>query len=148
MGPAYFPTVLGALLIVIGAIAVIRPSSSMAPRSARFAYQGACADPWISSLVRIYRSRSRPGRSCAFARYHQRLREHTLPLGTDDRVGRGSRDLLYSGFRDRAGRAITDPRALVGGRLIAKTASLMDLIANIQLGFPNCAHLQSICFTA
>ena len=50
MGPAYFPTVLGALLIVIGAIAVIRAFHRRWHAHRRLRLQGACADSRLQSF--------------------------------------------------------------------------------------------------
>ena len=72
MGPAYFPTILGGLLVGIGMISVIR--SLIVPwysdRGVRV--QGAESGKRVGSCVRVHRARRGIGGCFTVARHHQR----------------------------------------------------------------------------
>ena len=83
MGPAYFPNILGGLLIVIGAISVIRSFIVHGAPIGAFAFKG-LALVSVSVLVFGYcRARRGIGGCYTFARHNQRLCEHTISLGPD-----------------------------------------------------------------
>ena len=54
MGPAYFPTVLGGLLVVIGAISVIRSFIVAGAPIGRFAFKGLASGKCVGSCIRFF----------------------------------------------------------------------------------------------
>ena len=113
MGPAYFPTILGGLLLVIGAISVIR--SFIVPGAAigAFAFKGLVLVS-VSVLVFGFVVRGAGLGGCfTVARYHQRLREHAISLASDAPHGGGAHDLLLSCVSERFGHPAADHRSVV-----------------------------------
>ncbi len=78
MGPAYFPTILGALLTVIGIISILRSFlKSGSPTRCR-CMERACADCCLDSPVRDDRARRRLDHCATSSSDRQRLRERPV----------------------------------------------------------------------
>ena len=83
MGPAYFPTILGGLLMVIGAISVIRSFIAHGAPIGTFAFKGLDLGQRVGSFIRHSRARRRIGGCYTFTRHNQCLCKHAISLASD-----------------------------------------------------------------
>ena len=82
MGPAYFPSLLGALLLLIGAISIIRVFFCRGTAIGGFALKGLALVIVSVAALRLYRARRRFGGRIAAARRDQRPRQLAVSAGT------------------------------------------------------------------
>ena len=113
MGPAYFPTILGGLLVVIGAISVIRSFIAAGGPDRGVRVQGAGPGQRVGACVRFRRARRGIGGCYTVARHHQCSRELTISLASDVDHGGGSDNLLRSCVCQRFGHSAADHRSVV-----------------------------------
>ena len=117
-----FPTILGAVLAVIGAIAVIRSFIAAGTPIGGFSFKGLVLVTLSVVLFGVPRARRGIGGRLAAARDHQRVREHAFPMAHDAHHGGGTDDLLRARLCQRLRHPAADHRSLVG-RLTAMIIS-------------------------
>ena len=96
MGPAYFPNILGGLLIVIGAISVIRSFIAHGAPIGTFAFKGLAVGQRVGACIRHSRARRGIGGCYTYTRHNQRLCKQALSLGPDATHSGGAHDVLLS----------------------------------------------------
>ena len=136
MGPAYFPTILGGLLLVIGAISVIRSFIAPGAPIGTFAFKGLALVSVSVACVRFCRARRGIGGCFAVARHHQRFGELTISLASDVDHGGGSHNLLRSRVSQGFGYSAADHRSVVR-RLRGQIT--MELLGHLLLGLQTAA---------
>ena len=136
MGPAYFPTILGGLLLVIGAISVIRSFIAHGAPIGTFAFKRTRAGQRLGACVRFCRARRGIGGCFAVARHHQRFGELTISLASDVDHGGWSHNLLRSRVSQGFGYSAADHRSVVR-RLRGQIN--MELLGHLLLGLQTAA---------
>ena len=137
MGPAYFPTILGGLLVGIGAISVIRSFVVRGDSDRGVRVQRADVGQRVGSCVWFCRARRGIGGCYTVARHHQRFGELAISLASDVDHGGGPHNLLRSGVYQRFGHSAADHRSVV--RWLDKGQITMELLSHLLLGLQTAA---------
>ena len=113
MGPAYFPTILSGLLILIGAISVIRSFVKKGTPIGAFAIKGLFLVVGATVLFGAIVRGAGIGDRAAPAGSGQCSCQQALPLAIHGGIGGGGDGLLHPGLSRRPGGAAADPGGLV-----------------------------------
>ena len=113
MGPAYFPTILGGLLVLIGTISVIRSFVVTGTPIGAFAFKGLALIIGSTLLFGFLVRGAGLIVALPLLVIAQRLRQHAFSLETDDGDGVWADAVLRSGVHKRLGCTVADYRLVV-----------------------------------